>query len=113
MKFRKLEDLTDEEIRFIFLKINPEYKNIQIKRNENEYLDEKEIIIIAESEWTADDEKNTHWLKEEFELTYDGIRSSDTYDFDDRKNELIYQKWLLSKGCNMLLKDNEFLENTQ
>lgn len=103
MKFRKLTELTDEEVSIIVNKVIRPKEIKSIKRLKSSDTIEISIITVWE-----DDEGESE-VEEEIVLDYDGFKV-DWYDHDMGKNDTICKKYLLAKGCNFLLKDNEWIE---
>lgn len=101
LKYRKLTDLTDEEIKFAI----------------NDILHPESIgEITRDYQWdTIDVDITTDWgeaetpevITDTISLDYNQIH----LDWIDHNNpDFRWRQFLLAKGCNRLLKDNPYLE---
>lgn len=100
MKFRKLTDLTHEEIKFI---VNDIFKPKEIK---NIVMDEENecITVTITLEW--DDGDTLSPIDDDVDFYYENISADFSLSYKDKTN---WKKFLLAKGCNKLLEDNKYL----
>lgn len=99
MKYRKVTDLTDEEIKEVF-KVVFDVDNTEIiSRNKKEDT----IICGFDAVWGED-----ILIQDTFEISCYGIEDiGNDYPLSDEDNHL-FQKFLIAKGCHFLQKDNSF-----
>lgn len=101
MKYRKITELTDAEIKYILKELLYAVKVTNISRNE----DYNEVYADVTTEWeTATDEVSL--ITDEVTLNEETIDVPYKFTYKDK---VLYQKYLLAKGCNALLKDNPYL----
>lgn len=115
MKYRKITELTDDEIKFIVNEIYKPEKITRIIRLKREDI----VRVRVKTRWhtTDDDGKDIYYLDSE-ELTFrDPFRyrnafesDSNAYGFCYCDNYEKYKKYCLAKGVCYLLKDNPYLE---
>lgn len=100
MQFRKLTDLTHEEIKFI---VNDIFKPKEIK---NIVMDEENecITVTITLEW--DDGDSVSLIDDDVDFYYENISADFSLTYKDKAN---WKKFLLAKGCNKLLDDNKYL----
>lgn len=98
LQYRKFLDLTDEEIKFIINDIFHPIKVDNIQRDGKSNIISCDIYIMEEYPEFAD--------------TLDlYINKIITHDFLITEDENFkWKQFLLAKGCNVLLKDNPYLE---
>lgn len=101
LKYRKLTDLTDEEIKFAINDIiHPE----SIGEIERDYQRDQ-IDVDITTDWGEDGEPEL--ITDTISLEHDRI----CLDWIDHNNpDFRWKQFLLAKGCNRLLKDNPYLE---
>ena len=101
LKYRKLTDLTDEEIKFAINDIiQPVYIG-EIKRDYKWDTIDVDITI----DWGEDGKEDL--ITDTITLYYDKL-SVPWYDHGNDNYK--WRQFLLAKGCNELLKDNPYLE---
>lgn len=101
LKYRKLTDLTDEEIKFAINDIIHPVSIGEIVRD-REY---DTIDIDVTTDWGEDEKEEL--ITDTITLHYNGL-SVPWYDYGN--NDYRWRQFLLAKGCNELLKDNPYLE---
>lgn len=100
MQFRKLTDLTDEEVKFI---VNDIFKPKDIKDIVRD--EENECITVTITlEW--DDGDMVSLIDDDVDFYYENISADFSLNYKDKIN---WKKFLLSKGCNKLLENNKYL----
>lgn len=107
MKYRKLTDLTDEEVKFIVNEIVKPEKILLIERN----LESNYITVLEIQKWQfEDDDGSISFYEDEDELMlYESKLQADFSLTLEEKH--LYLQYLLSKGCNYLFKDNPYIQN--
>lgn len=104
LEYRNFLDLTDEEIEFILKDIFEATKVENIIRNK-EY---NEIEVDITTQWEDPDEENGYInITDNITLYEDNISVPFSL---DTKDKLRWKQFLLSKGCNYLLKNNPYLK---
>ena len=114
MKYRKITELTDDEIKFIVDKICKPEKICRIIR----YKRKQEVVVKIKTEWHSEDENgkdeityDTEYVTLTDPFIKDGYEpDSNTYDFRYWDNQNEFKKFCLAKGVCEYLKDNEYLE---
>lgn len=100
LRYREFLDLTDEEIEFIINDIFHSVKVDNIQRDK----DFNEITADMTTIWN--DAVDDFHVTDEIELTPNTIN----VDFSITNNDKYkWKQFLLAKGCNVLLKDNPYL----
>lgn len=105
LKYRKITELSDEEICFIVQDIlNP----LEIKILKRDKEAEEIRLSVTTGGW-LDEEGASVAMTDEVVLSETGISAHDfmTYPEEDWK----IRQYLLTKGCNGLLKDNPYWED--
>lgn len=101
LKYRKLTDLTDEEIKFAINDIiHPESIGEIVRDGEYDTID-----IDVTTDWGEDGEALL--VEDTLTLEHNTIRTP-WYSHDNE--DFRWKQFLLAKGCNRLLKDNPYLE---
>lgn len=101
LKYRKLTNLTDEEIKFA---INDIIHPVSIGEIERDYHRD-EIDVDITTDWREDGDPAL--ITDAITLKYNCI----CLDWIDHNNpDFRWKQFLLAKGCNRLLKDNPYLE---
>lgn len=101
LKYRKLTDLTDEEIKFAINDIiHPESIGEIVRDYQWDTID-----VEVVTDWGEDEEK--HLLTDTITLLHNQL-SVPWYDHGNDNYK--WRQFLLAKGCNELLKDNPYLE---
>ena len=101
LQYRKLTDLTDEEIKFAINDIIHPVKIGEIKR------DYKWDTIDVDVTTNWGEAGNEDLITDTITLHYDKL-SVPCYDHGNDNYK--WRQFLLAKGCNELLKDNSYLE---
>lgn len=100
LKYREFLNLTDEEIKFI---LNDIFHPIKV---DNIQRDEEFNEITADMTTIWNDGVDDFHVTDEIELTPNTIN----VDFSITNNDIYkWKQFLLAKGCNVLLKDNPYL----
>lgn len=103
MKYRKITALTDAEIKYILKELLYAVKVTNISRNE----EHNEVYADVTTEWETDSATGEVSLITD-EVVLDETTVNVPYTFT-HSDKILYQKYLLAKGCNALLKDNPYL----
>ena len=101
LKYRKLTDLTDEEIKFA---INDILHPVSIGEIKRDYKWDT-IDVDVTTDWGEDGE--TELITDTISLEHDQIHLNW---IDYNNPDFRWRQFLLAKGCNRLLKDNPYLE---
>ena len=109
-KYREFTSLTDEEIKYIltylFHSVNVKIENI----DRNKFFNEIYVNITTGGWSTGEYDENGHELLEEIEDVIILRPEQIIADFSiEPEEEILYKKYLFSKGICKLLKDNQFL----
>ena len=105
MIWRKLTDLTDDEVKELLLAV----LNIEKKNTNNIVRHEERQLITADitTEWGGENEPPIQ-ITDEIELYIDDFRANFGTSREDR---LRYQQWLLIHNICWLAFDNPFLQD--
>lgn len=101
LKYRKLTDLTDEEIKFA---INDIIQSVYIGEIKRDYKWDT-IDVDVTIDWGEDGKEDL--ITDTITLHYDKL-SVPWYDHGNDNYK--WRQFLLAKGCNELLNDNPYLE---
>ena len=101
LKYKKLTDLTDEEIKFAINDIIHPKSIGEIKRDYRWDI----IDVDVTTDWGEPDKEDL--ITDTITLHYDKL-SVPWYDYGNANYK--WRQFLLAKGCNGLLKDNPYLE---
>lgn len=108
MQYRKFLTLTDEEIMFILQDIFHPKKLENIVRNKKD----QSIDIDMTTVWHTKDEKTGYEKELEVKDTVTLTQERIYVDFQMASGDHTkYLQYLMSKGCNWLLKDNPYMNN--
>lgn len=101
LKYRKLTDLSDEEIKYALNDILHPRSIENIERDEELNC----IFVDVETDWGVEGEHD--YIIDTITLSNEMISVPW---FDTGRDNYKWQQFLLAKGCNELLKDNPYLE---
>ena len=109
-KYREFTSLTDEEIEYILTYLFHPIKIENIQRNE--FFNEIYVNITTGGWSTGKYDENGHEILEEIEDAIILRPEQIIADFSiEPEEEILYKKYLFSKGICKLLKDNPFLDD--
>ena len=114
MQYRKITDLTDDEIEFIVFEIYKPEKITRIIRKPRK----EEVVVKVKTQWhyTDDNGKDVYYLDTEELILRDPFKNHDgfeydhnTYSFNAYEEQEKFKKYCLAKGVCYLLKNNIYL----